>query len=709
MQSFRTELENPVVEKDIIELEKKINAFKNGEMDEDRFRSLRLARGVYGQRQPGVQMVRIKLPFGRCTPAQLRKLAEVSDNYSTGNLHITTRQDIQIHYVSLEKTPELWAELERDAITLREACGNTVRNITASSMSGIDPEEHFDVSPYAQAMFEYFLRNPICQDMGRKFKIAFSSSEKDDAYTFAHDLGFIPMIQNGEKGFKVVIGGGIGSQPRHADLLYGFLHVDKIIPLTEAVLRVFDRYGERVRRHKARLKFLINDIGLNELRKLIDEQLPSLPHLTYPIDEGEPYLPNPTVITEDSLEPQVPKYYSDWLKFNSFPQKQKGYHAIGIKITTGDLSSNQARLLADIMDVFKLEELRFTVNQGILLRFVPDRSLPALYQSLSRMGFADIGFDSLLDIVACPGTDTCNLGIASSMGLAKELERMLKNSYADIIHHKNINIKISGCMNACGQHTVADIGFQGMTIKAGQLVAPATQILLGGGRNGDGSGRYADKVTKVPSRKVPAVLQSLLDDFIEHSDDIESYGEYYQRKGTDYFYQMLKEYADTSALTRDDFIDWGEERPYEKAIGIGECAGVMVDLVATLLAEAQEKLENAQEFHSHEQFADAIYSAYTAMLYAAKAVLTTTEAKLNTQAAIVRSYDEYFGNTSPYYPGSSFESIIYKINTHAPSQKFSSSYLAEAERILTIIVNKRLEEISDHKSHVTSNLKTIQV
>ena len=213
MQSFRTELENPIVEKDIIELEKKIRMFREGEIHEEKFRSLRLARGIYGQRQPGVQMIRIKLPYGRVTTRQLDRISDVSDKYATGNLHITTRQDIQIHFVSLERTPELWAELEQDSITLREACGNTVRNVTASPLAGVDPNEPFDVTPYAHAFFEYLLRNPICQDMGRKFKIAFSSSEKDTAYAFIHDLGFIPKvkIENGEevRGFKIVLAEGL--------------------------------------------------------------------------------------------------------------------------------------------------------------------------------------------------------------------------------------------------------------------------------------------------------------------------------------------------------------------------------------------------------------------------------------------------------------------------------------------------------------------
>jgi sulfite reductase (ferredoxin) len=260
---------------------------KQYQIDDERFLSLRLARGVYGQLQEGVQMILIKLPFGKVTSEQLTRISKVSDEYSSGRLHITTRQDIQIHYVSLDKTPQLWAELEKDDVTLREACGNTVRNITASEIAGIDPEEPFDVSPYAHAMFQFFLRNPVCQEMGRKFKISFSSSDKDTALSYLHDLGFIPKIVNGEKGFIVMLGGGLGSQPQHDELLSEFIPVNQIIPTTEGVLRIFDRYGERAKRLKARMKFLIKDIGRDAFLKLVEEEKKALSYPTVEIDTAD--------------------------------------------------------------------------------------------------------------------------------------------------------------------------------------------------------------------------------------------------------------------------------------------------------------------------------------------------------------------------------------------------------------------------------------
>src|SRR3569833_2521743 len=345
MQSFRTELENPVVENDIIDLEKKIRAFREGKIHDEKFRSLRLARGIYGQRQPGVQMVRIKLPLGKVTFKQLLRISDVSDEYASHNLHLTTRQDIQIHFVSLDRTPQLWAELAQDDITLREACGNTVRNVTASPAAGIDPKEPFDVSPYAHAAFEYFLRNPICQDMARKFKISFSSSEEDTAFAYANDVGLIPKVNDkGERGFKVFLGGGLGAQPFLAALVEEFLPEDQLIPYIESVIRVFDRYGERNNRNKARLKYVIQKLGLDEVVRLAKEERIANKVKTYPINRDAVDLP---VIPEHLLIPEVtinnPLRYEQWLITNTFEQKQKGFYGVYIKVPVGDIPTDKAR------------------------------------------------------------------------------------------------------------------------------------------------------------------------------------------------------------------------------------------------------------------------------------------------------------------------------------------------------------------------------
>lgn len=694
MKSFRTELEDPIVEKDILELERKIYAFRHGQIDEEQFRSLRLARGVYGQRQEGVQMVRIKIPFGKLDTRQLRRIADISDKYATGNLHLTTRQDVQIHYVSLDRTPELWAELEQDKITLREACGNTVRNITGSPLAGIDQNEPFDISPYAEAVFQYFLRNPICQDMGRKFKISFSSSDQDDSYSFVHDLGFIPKIVDGQRGFKVMLGGGIGSQPKHAATAFDFLPVEQLIPFTESVLRVFDHYGERSRRHKARMKYLLEEVGLEGFRELVAEQQMSLAYHSYPITTS----PSPIPDIKEKASAQDPLLEKNedflfWKSTNTIPQKQGGYYAVGLKLTNGDIGSDRARALADVIDAVAGPELRLTIEQNILLRFVPEGNLQALYEGLHQLGLANPGYQSPLDIVTCPGTDTCNLGIASSMGLARELETLLSREFPQLAKDKDLVIKISGCMNACGQHTLASIGFQGMTVKAGKLIAPASQLLLGGGSLGNGEGRFADKVLKMPARRSPEALRRLLNDYLSNKQSTERYHEYYDRQGQDYFYQMLKDLSATDDLQPEDFVDWGNEEQYVRAIGVGECAGVTVDLVATLLIEANDKLDNAQAALQSERFPDAIYWAYTAMLYAAKGLLTPTDAKLNAQHSIIKAFDAHFVEDQSFDLGLPFSEIILRMKNAAPTPDFALQYLEDARLVVGKIESIRQQQL----------------
>ena len=685
MRSFRTEIEDPIVEHDILELERKIFAFKEGKMDEEKFRSLRLARGVYGQRQQGVQMVRIKIPYGKCTAKQLRRIAQVSDEYSNGNLHITTRQDIQIHYVSLERTPELWAELEQDDITMREACGNTIRNVTASALAGIDPSEPFDVTPYAHAFFEHFLRNPICQDMGRKIKIAFSSSTKDDALTFTHDIGFIPVLQNGTRGFKMLVGGGIGAQPRVADVIQEFISVEEFIPFTEAVVRVFDQYGERNRRNKARMKFLIKEQGFEAFHNRVLEVYKAISPKKIEIAPAEISIKNTADFDANNA---VDIHFSSWKANNLFAQKQDGFVAVGIAIDRGDISSDKARALAEVIDAFCGDDLRFTIGQSILLRGIKEANLPALYQALQQLNLAKPGFHKINDIVACPGTDTCNLGIASSMGLAAELQRVIETEYPEVIENHQLSIKISGCMNACGQHAIANIGFQGMTVKSEGKIAPATQVLLGGGILGNGEGRYADKVLKVPAKRTPEVLRWLLNDFNKNAQNGELFLQYYLRKEADYFYQNLKGYADTTTLTNTDFVDWGNEEVYKKAIGVGECAGVTIDLVQTLLFDAEEHIEKAKTALEKEEWANSIYYSYAGRIRAAKALLTTRAAKINSHHSIIDAFETHFPTYSSI-ENASFSEVTRLLNTTSPSEAFAHQYYDEALHVLDWIKDYR--------------------
>ena len=698
MQSFRTELElvthsgKVLVEKDIIDLDKKIREFREGKIADEKFRSLRLARGVYGQRQQGVQMIRIKLPFGKISTKQLLRIADISDEYSNGNLHLTTRQDIQIHHVSLDRTPELWAKLEQDDITLREACGNTVRNITASAEAGIDPNEPFDVSPYAHALFSYFLRKPFGQELGRKIKIAFSNNDNDTAVTYIHDIGFIPKLNDvGERGFKVLIGGGLGAQPFLAQTAHEFLPENQLVPFVEATIRVFDRYGERVSRHKARIKYLIHKIGVAEFLKLVEEEQKAVLNKTYLIDLNAVKFSIPIVKVEKD-EPLIANRldYNNWLATNTFEQKQSGFYGVYIKVLLGNISSTAARKLVKVINAYaSSEDVRLTINQGILLKYVAKDTLPFLYNELSQLKLATPGFDSVADITACPGTDTCNLAISNSTNITVELERVIYDEFPDLIHNHDIKIKISGCMNSCGQHGLAHIGFHGSSFKVGTNVVPALQVLLGGGTLGNGEGRVAEKVIKVASKRGPDVLRTLFNDLEKNAKQGEYFNSYYDRQGKDYFYQLLKPLGDNSTLKDSDYFDWGSEEKFATAIGVGECAGVIIDLVATLFFEAEEKIAWSAEAFENEQFGDSIYYTYASFISSAKALLLDKQVHVNTHHTLINDFDKHFVESQLIELPLSFRELVLQINQSEPSKEFAEIYFSQAQSFLNQVKTYR--------------------
>ena len=693
MQSFLSELENPIVQKDIIDLGQRIEAFKNGTLHEDKFRAIRLARGVYGQRQQGVQMIRIKLPFGKVTTKQLKRISDVSDEYSTGHLHITTRQDIQIHYVSLDRTPELWADLERDDVTLREACGNTVRNVTASSKAGIDAKEPFDVSPYADLVFRYFLRKPFGQELGRKIKISFSSSEEDDVYSFIHDFGFIPKlkVENGveKRGFKILVGGGLGAQPFLAKVAHEFLAEEDIIPFLEASIRVFDRHGERNSRAKARIKYLIGKIGIEEFIHLTNEERKAVQYnhsedfklfdqqaeFNTPLDSLKTKEEVLASISDDKLK--------EWVKTNVVEQKQTGYFAAFVKVLIGNFNTTQARQLADIVSKYAADDIRFTIDQSLLLKFIKAEDLENLYHELKEIGLAASGFNSVADVTACPGTDTCNLGISDSTNVAKVIESVVREEYPDLIYNEEIKIKISGCMNSCGQHGLAHIGFHGSSQKVNGLTIPALQVLLGGGKLGNGAGRIAEKVIKVPSKRVLNVIRYLFDDYIQNQEVEETFNEYYDRKGNKFFYDLLKPLADTTTLQPSDYIDWGHEEQFNIAIGVGECAGVLIDLVATLIFDAEEKIDAAFNSIAEDRYADAIYHTYSAGIHTAKALLLDQKVHCNTQSGIIADFDKNLEEKFSSFEISNFADFILQINKYEPSKEFAQAYYSQVNNFIS--------------------------
>ena len=689
--------------RDILELDNRITLFQAGKLDSEAFRAFRLARGVYGQRQDGVNMIRIKLPIGRVSPDQLSRIADLSDKYASSNLHITTRQDIQLHYVKLKDAPQLWANLEEKGITLREACGNTIRNLTASPFSGIDPDEPFDVSPYANTVFKYFLRNPVCQQLGRKFKIAFSSSDKDAAFAFIHDIGLIPKIrmENGteQRGFKVVLAGGLGAQPFLAHPVFAFIEENQLIPFIEACLRIFDRYGERVKRHKARLKYLINDIGIDKFLELVSAERKAISTQSFAIPLNDYYKPDiPKIKDFGEVLVADPIKFENWKNTNIFRQKQQGFLAVQIKLSTGDLQSDKARALAEIAKRYASHDIRLTVNQGIILKYVRENALKPLFNALNEVGLAEPGFDTLHDITACPGTDTCNLGIASSVGLAKELERMLKAEYEELLYRKDIKIKISGCMNGCGHHAVANIGFHAMSMKVGKYVLPAMQVMLAGGPIGDGDGVMAEKIIKLASKKVPEAVRLILNDFKVNALNEELFNTYFRRLGKNYFYTLLKPLGEIIEITQDYLLDWGHQKQYETVIGIGECAVPMVDMVSIVMDEVKETQQRAQESYRAGEWVESIYYSYTMLINSAKALLLTKDVPCNTHNAVLNNFDKHFTENGALLLATNFKDLVLQINQNEPTSLFADSYQLEATHFIdkvNLLRDSQLNEADD--------------
>jgi sulfite reductase (ferredoxin) len=474
-----------------------------------------------------------------------------------------------------------------------------------------------------------------------------------------------------------MLGGGLGSQPHHAELLSEFVPANQIIPTTEGILRVFDRHGERAKRLKARMKFLVKELGKDEFLRLVDEEKKALSCQSFEIDTTafDGPIPEPLKVAP-KVEIADVAAFEAWKKSNVFQQKQAEYVAIGIKVSLGDFYTDKARLLADLIKNYGANELRFSLRQDILIRNIKEDNLVFFYQELEKLGFVTLGYNSTTDITACPGTDTCNLGIASSTGIATELERVLAAEYPQYNENTEITIKISGCMNACGQHNMAHIGFQGMSINSGKLVAPALQVLLGGGNLGNGQGRFADKVIKIPSRRGPEALRFILNDFEANANGLK-FLDYYDAKGEKYFFDLLTPLADITNLTDADFVDWGHADNYVKAIGVGECAGVVIDLVATLLFDADEKLASAQEAFTEKRFADAVYFAYAGGIHMAKGLLLKEKIHCNTHHGIIQDFEEKLSANYGFTPEKSFKQLILKINQQTADEVFASEYISE--------------------------------
>jgi sulfite reductase beta subunit-like hemoprotein len=565
------------IEAEIVRFEERIRDLQSGAITAEQFRPFRLKHGTYGQRQPGFQMLRIKVAAGVLKPAQLRVLADIADNYSTGRGHLTTRENVQFHFVKLENVGGAMRLLADAGLTTREACGNTVRNVTACPVAGICPGEAFDVTPYALGVSRYLLRHPDFHDLPRKFKIAFSGCEDDGACAVAgiHDVGLIAQVRgsNGtaHRGFKVLVGGGLGSLPTEAAVLTDFLPEEELLPTVEAILRVFTETGNRKNKLMARMKFVLRAKGIEEFRRLVaaKRKVSQAPAETFTVPTPiKPSLVTIAPLSSTAAESQTDPEYDRWAEHNLMSQRQAGYGAVWLKLSAGTLLSNQMRGLADVLEKNELTGVRIAVNQDLVIPWVPFDRVRAVYDELRTLDLATPGARTISDVTGCPGATTCNLGITRSLTLADVLSRELEG-YSDPEIQK-LRIKISGCPNSCGHHHIADIGFYGNVRKIGEKQAPYYQLLLGGKVNADGV-RFGRQIMSVPARPIPAIIRELLAFYQTDRQAAETFSAWVSRTPDKTIKDRLLPLAEVTATSEDIFVDWGDTETYSLKLGRGEC------------------------------------------------------------------------------------------------------------------------------------------
>lgn len=562
-----------------------IARLQSGEISDADFRAFRLENGVYGIRfQKDVQMVRVKVPYGLLRADQLERLARVSRDYSNGAIHVTTRQDVQVYWIPLGRIPSFLADLAEVGLTTREASGNTVRNVIACPEAGVSATESFDVTPYAHALSAYFLRNPVCQDLPRKFKIAFSGCAEDCTMTAIHDLGFLARLreENGReaRGFRVLVGGGLGPLPRAAQVLVDFAPAEDYLPLAEAVIRVFDRRGNRAQRHRARLKFLLEDLGIEAFRQLVLQEArvvrqtrPGSMLLDVPAVELPVRVPAPVREVERPLPG-----FDTWFRTNAKEQKQPGHHVAYVALPSGDLTADQLEGIARLARKYSDGTLRTTPGQNLLLRWIPTASLPSLHADLVRLNLGGAGANGLGNVLACPGAETCALAVTKSHRLARVLSETLRATpdLAAAEDFGGVRIRVSGCPNACGQHHVAPIGLYGGSRRLDGRSIPTYRLLVGG-EVAPGGIRFARVVGEVPAKRAPEAVVRLLDLYRSRREGGERFQDWVWREGAglaalvrDALRDLIE--PDGGALDTDLFRDWGDAADFVLRTGQGECA-----------------------------------------------------------------------------------------------------------------------------------------
>ncbi len=575
----------PIIEREFDDFDTEAGRFMREEVPEDKFIGFRLKQGVYGQRQPDVQMIRVKLPLGGVNPEQMEAFADAIEKYAPLRKgHITTRENIQIHHVPLPDAAKFIREISDSGLSSREGCGNTIRNVTGDPWAGITEGELFDITPYAMAYVRYFVRHPVTQLMPRKVKTAFTATDEDVAITGIHDIGFIPRLRDGVRGVEVRVGGGTSIMPRIAPTLYEFVQLDNgdYLKVAEACWRIFDRQEWlRENRARARIKVLIDKIGIDAFREMVEEELQGdwveerdfdVERLKF-VDDEEAKAPPPPGTNGSPNGDR--SQFDGFLGANVKPQRQEGFSAIEVKVTRGDLSPEQLRGLAAIMREFSGGYARTTVQQNLVLRWVRNESVYDVWERLGELGLGGTGPHEITDVVSCPGTDSCKLGITSSMGLNQVVQERLEAMQIDDPLTKRIHVKMSGCPNGCAQHHIANIGFTGASLKIGERQIPAYIAHLAGNYEG-GEVVYGHRLkARLPAKRVPDAVERWVRFYESERRDGEQFNDLVERVGTDPFEAQVKDLAmpvEFSLETLDQFIDWSRSEPYKVERGEGECA-----------------------------------------------------------------------------------------------------------------------------------------
>lgn len=549
-------------------------SFLSGKITDDELRPHRLRRGIYSQRQPGVQMIRTKVPGGLLTANQMRHMARVADEFAGGKGHLTTRQNMQFHFVPLRQVPDLLHLLADVRLTTREACYNTVRNVTACPLAGLHPDEPFDVQPYARRLAFAFLHKDLTDNLPRKFKVAFSGCPEDCIAASINDVGLRAVIREGARGFRMTVGGGLGPLPTESRLLDEFVPAERVVNRVEAVIRVFNRHGNRNNKNKARLKFVLRERGFDWLRDAIEEEYRDiLLNGGIPMPEQVPegfggFQPHPPPRGTGELLPVFDpalKAFNAWRETNTQPQKQAGYSIVTVKTPEGNLTSNQMHGLANLCEQAGDGSLRFTMNQNVILAYVPVGALGRVFGALNDLGLNQTGANEISDVIACPGAYSCNLALTKAMGLGAALSATVRNETDPLV--RKLKINISGCPNSCGQHWIGDIGFYGNARKIEGREVPYYLMLLGGTQQ-----QFGVAIQSLPARLAPVAVERVLAHFKQNRQDAETFRAYVLRHKVEVFRKLTADLVKPAELFPEMYKDWGDEIDYSLELGRGECA-----------------------------------------------------------------------------------------------------------------------------------------